>query len=302
MVSRGPFSAQSSLQAGDDLGGSHGVLPSIGPVYRFPTSPVYRSRIFLISGILAELSRRVDAPPYKLSRFSGKAANLACEGDGRDITDGRRQASPTRPIPHRVLSEYKERDGVDRGGTSSGSAERLRWSHAAAIFERLGNSGILAAVAGRRIGTEGSRQRAVDRSAVERGRVALTLTGFLKPEWSESAYRNAGQLWDQPAPDPDTGPGRLCVGIPVSVWLASGPLPQRRPAHGPAARARARRDQDGPANRLHGLSRRLDRRPELRRAGQHPARSQGLAQRADDGRRPASAAADLHPELVPRDQ
>jgi len=46
----------------------------------------------------------------------------------------------------------------------------------------------------------------VDRLAAERGRVALTLEGFLKPEWSEAVYRNAARLWDQTAPDPDKDP------------------------------------------------------------------------------------------------
>src|SRR5262245_45627678 len=45
-----------------------------------------------------------------------------------------------------------------------------------------------------------------DPTAAERGRVVLTLTGFLKPEWSEAAYRQAGRLWDQPAPDPELDP------------------------------------------------------------------------------------------------
>ncbi len=45
-----------------------------------------------------------------------------------------------------------------------------------------------------------------DAAAAERGRVALTVKGFLKPEWSEGAYRGAARMWDQPAPDPDKDP------------------------------------------------------------------------------------------------
>jgi mono/diheme cytochrome c family protein len=52
-------------------------------------------------------------------------------------------------------------------------------------------------------GTPTSSVPGVDAVAAERGRVALTLKGFLKPEWSEGVYRNAARLWDQPAPDPD---------------------------------------------------------------------------------------------------
>jgi mono/diheme cytochrome c family protein len=49
-------------------------------------------------------------------------------------------------------------------------------------------------------------QSSPDPASVERGRVALTLEGFLKPEWSDAVYRNAARLWDEPAPDPDKDP------------------------------------------------------------------------------------------------
>ena len=39
--------------------------------------------------------------------------------------------------------------------------------------------------------------RPLDAAAVERGRVALTLQGFLKPEWYDAAYRRAARLWDE---------------------------------------------------------------------------------------------------------
>ena len=38
--------------------------------------------------------------------------------------------------------------------------------------------------------------------AVERGRLALTSTGYLKPAWGEGAYRGVAKLWDDP-PSPD---------------------------------------------------------------------------------------------------
>ena len=34
--------------------------------------------------------------------------------------------------------------------------------------------------------------------AVERGRVALTTTGYLKPAWSEGSYRGVAKLWQEP--------------------------------------------------------------------------------------------------------
>jgi hypothetical protein len=53
--------------------------------------------------------------------------------------------------------------------------------------------------------TAGSRPR-FDPAAAERGRVALTLAGFLRPEWSDDVYRNVACLWDQPSPNPDKDP------------------------------------------------------------------------------------------------
>src|SRR5437764_8239984 len=64
-----------------------------------------------------------------------------------------------------------------------------------------------------------------DWGAAERGRVALTLTGFLKPEWSEAAYRNAGRLWDQPAPDPDRDPAGYAVAFRLRYGLHPAPYP-----------------------------------------------------------------------------
>jgi mono/diheme cytochrome c family protein len=85
--------------------------------------------------------------------------------------------------------------------------------------------GILAA--SRAVGSEpkGSEATAVDQSAVERGRIALTLTGFLKPEWSESAYRNAGGLWDQPAPHPERDPAGYAAAFQYRYGLHPAPYP-----------------------------------------------------------------------------
>ena len=130
----------------------------------------------------------------------------------------------------------------------------------------------------------------LDRAAAERGRTALLLEGFLKPEWSEAAYRNAGQAMGGAGSRSREGPGRLCRRIPAPLRPAPGPLPQRRAADGPAPGLGPGGREDGPSDRLHALSRRLDRRPELRRAGKHPARLEGGAVRADDRRRQAAAA------------
>ena len=41
-----------------------------------------------------------------------------------------------------------------------------------------------------------------DESAAERGRVAMTATGFLKPVWKAETYRDVAKVWGVPAPDP----------------------------------------------------------------------------------------------------
>ncbi len=46
----------------------------------------------------------------------------------------------------------------------------------------------------------------LDRGLAERGRNALLLEGFLKPEWSGAAYPNAGRQWEGTAPDPEKDP------------------------------------------------------------------------------------------------
>jgi mono/diheme cytochrome c family protein len=81
--------------------------------------------------------------------------------------------------------------------------------------------------ASRAAGSEpkGAETTAVDRSATERGRIALTLTGFLKPEWSESAYRNAGGLWDQPAPVPERDPAGYAAAFQYRYGLHPAPYP-----------------------------------------------------------------------------
>jgi mono/diheme cytochrome c family protein len=69
--------------------------------------------------------------------------------------------------------------------------------------------GLLAAISGightvaRVLAEPAENAPVVDSRAAERGRVALTLEGFLRPEWSDAAYRAVGRLWDEPSPAPD---------------------------------------------------------------------------------------------------
>jgi hypothetical protein len=65
----------------------------------------------------------------------------------------------------------------------------------------------------------------VDLAAAERGRVALTLEGFLKPEWSAAVYRDASRLWDQPAPDPDRDPAGYAALFRHRYGLHPAPYP-----------------------------------------------------------------------------
>jgi hypothetical protein len=66
---------------------------------------------------------------------------------------------------------------------------------------------------------------AVDNFAAERGRTALTLKGFLKPEWSEAVYRNAARFWDQPAPDPEKDPFEYAAVFRYRYGLHPAPYP-----------------------------------------------------------------------------
>jgi Cytochrome c len=65
----------------------------------------------------------------------------------------------------------------------------------------------------------------VDAAAAERGRVALTLNGLLKPEWSEGVYRDAARLWDQPAPDADNDPSGYAAMFRYRYGLHPAPFP-----------------------------------------------------------------------------
>jgi mono/diheme cytochrome c family protein len=65
----------------------------------------------------------------------------------------------------------------------------------------------------------------LDRAAAERGRIALLLKGFLKPEWSEAVYTKAARLWDQPAPDPAKDPAGYAALFRYRYGLHPAPYP-----------------------------------------------------------------------------
>jgi len=64
-----------------------------------------------------------------------------------------------------------------------------------------------------------------DPAAAERGRVALTLGGFLRPEWSDDVFRSAARLWDQTAPDPEKDPSGYAALFQYRYGLHPAPYP-----------------------------------------------------------------------------
>jgi hypothetical protein len=64
-----------------------------------------------------------------------------------------------------------------------------------------------------------------DPGAVERGRVALTSTGYLKPAWSDRAYAEVGKLWGAPSPDPVADPQAYASAFENRYGLHPAPYP-----------------------------------------------------------------------------
>ncbi|MFO0907276.1 MAG: c-type cytochrome [Isosphaeraceae bacterium] len=59
----------------------------------------------------------------------------------------------------------------------------------------------------------------------ERGRIALTLHGYLRPAWSDDAYKKARRFWGPGAPDPDTEPERYAAAFRERYGLHPAPYP-----------------------------------------------------------------------------
>ncbi len=64
-----------------------------------------------------------------------------------------------------------------------------------------------------------------DPAAVERGRVALTGTGYLKPAWKEDTYKKVGKFWGFEAPDPDKDPEGYAQAFMKRYGLHPAPYP-----------------------------------------------------------------------------
>lgn len=88
-------------------------------------------------------------------------------------------------------------------------------------------------------GAPGGAKPTLDAEAAERGRIALTLEGFLKPEWSDAAYRNVVRLWGDSASDVDKGPAAYAALFRHRYGLHPAPYPNDglpmglRRGHGP---------------------------------------------------------------------
>ena len=131
----------------------------------------------------------------------------------------------------------------------------------------------------------------LDRAVAERGRMALLLEGFLEARVVRRGLSQCRSALGRDRSRSGKRPGRLCGRIPAPLWSAPGPLPQRRAADGPAPGLGPKGVKTGlqiDCMLCHGG---LDRRPELRRAGQHPARLEGGALRAE--RSPTASAPPL---------
>ena len=61
--------------------------------------------------------------------------------------------------------------------------------------------------------------------AAERGRIALTLKGFLAPAWGDDAYRHAGKFWKTSSPDPDSDPEGYAAAFRQRYGLHPAPYP-----------------------------------------------------------------------------
>ncbi len=87
-----------------------------------------------------------------------------------------------------------------------------------------GRSGILAAVIGLAL-TPLAMGSEPDPAAVERGRIALTTTGYLAPAWGPDAYKAAGRLWRIATPDPEREPDAYAAAFNRRYGVHPAPYP-----------------------------------------------------------------------------
>jgi mono/diheme cytochrome c family protein len=61
--------------------------------------------------------------------------------------------------------------------------------------------------------------------AAERGRIALTQTGYLKPAWNDRAYGRVSRFWKTDAPDPEANPAAYAEAFNRRYGLHPAPYP-----------------------------------------------------------------------------
>jgi mono/diheme cytochrome c family protein len=66
---------------------------------------------------------------------------------------------------------------------------------------------------------------AADPAAVERGRIALTQTGHLRPAWKSETYFEVGKLWGVPHPDPQIDPDGYAAAFNRRYGFHPAPYP-----------------------------------------------------------------------------
>ena len=88
----------------------------------------------------------------------------------------------------------------------------------------IGRLAAWGAVLGMAIGGA-ARGAAPDPEAAERGRIALTGSGFLAPAWSLDAYKRVGRFWGAGAPDPDREPDAYAAAFNRRYGLHPAPYP-----------------------------------------------------------------------------
>lgn len=91
-----------------------------------------------------------------------------------------------------------------------------RFRHLLAILSTISILGLRA---------ETSSAGDLEQAAAERGRLAMTSTGYLKPAWSAEAYQNVVKFWDAGAPDPIKEPEAYAAAFRRRYGLAPAPYP-----------------------------------------------------------------------------
>ena len=81
------------------------------------------------------------------------------------------------------------------------------------------------AIAGALVASRAAMGGDFDPEAAERGRVALTSTGYLKPAWAAQTYKDVSKLWGVPHPDPDLDPEGYARAFNQRYGFSPAPYP-----------------------------------------------------------------------------